>query len=347
VTARELVLAHGWNANAYQILNPGIAHWFNGNATAVVGYTRRSNVFVVAGAPVCAEAAIARTAAEFEEFAHGCVCYVGAQDRLREVLGPSHAAVALGAQPVWNPREWAEVTDSRSFRAQLNRSRNKGVRVEDVPPLAARDDPAFGKTLAAWLHSRGMPPMHFLVEPETLEGETEGRVVLSARRGEELVAYLVASPVNARNGYLIEQVARAPEAPNGTSELLIDAAMRKFASEGRTYATMGLVALASAAEAAMAVNPAWVRALMWVARNHANRFYNFRGLEKFRAKMNPQGWERVYAIANQRRFSPWTLYAMGGAFSGISPVRAIATAVAKAVRQELSKGGHGIDSPRR
>ena len=26
--ARALVLAHGWNATAYQILNPGSLHWF-------------------------------------------------------------------------------------------------------------------------------------------------------------------------------------------------------------------------------------------------------------------------------------------------------------------------------
>ena len=28
MTARELVMTHGWNATDYQILNPGIEHWF-------------------------------------------------------------------------------------------------------------------------------------------------------------------------------------------------------------------------------------------------------------------------------------------------------------------------------
>ena len=28
--ARDLVMTHGWNATAYQIVNPGIDHWFKG-----------------------------------------------------------------------------------------------------------------------------------------------------------------------------------------------------------------------------------------------------------------------------------------------------------------------------
>ncbi|MBK5186768.1 MAG: hypothetical protein JJD97_00910, partial [Gemmatimonadaceae bacterium] len=50
--ARELVLRYGWNATAYQILNPGFALWFSGAGDAVIGYVRRSGVHVVAGAPV-------------------------------------------------------------------------------------------------------------------------------------------------------------------------------------------------------------------------------------------------------------------------------------------------------
>ncbi len=74
----------------------------------------------------------------------------------------------------------------------------------------------------------------------------------------------------------------------------------------------------------------WLRGLMSIARAHANRFYNFRGLERFRAKMHPANWEPLLRYSNERRFSPQALYAVGGAFSGISPVRAIGLAVVKA-----------------
>jgi len=102
--------------------------------------------------------------------------------------------------------------------------------------------------LREWLDSRRLPPLHFLVEPNVLDGVLTDRVILVARRRGTPVAFLVASPVRAKGGYLVELLARSRDAPNGSSELLIDAAMRRFAEEGCSYVTLGLVALAHAAD---------------------------------------------------------------------------------------------------
>jgi phosphatidylglycerol lysyltransferase len=111
--------------------------------------------------------------------------------------------------------------------------------------------------------------------------------------------------------------------------------MRRFAGEGCDYATLGLVALAHAADEEILRNPGWLRMLMYFARAHANRFYNFRGLEHFRVKMAPDRWEAVFAISNEPRFSIRSLYAMGGAFSGIAPWAAIGRGVLRAVGDEF------------
>src|SRR5882724_227298 len=102
--AREFVMSYGWNSTACQILNPGIDYWFPASSQAVVGYTRRNSVLVVAGAPVCALELLPAACAEFEAYARGqgcAVCYVCAEDRLRTVFqrSPDHATVVLGAQP--------------------------------------------------------------------------------------------------------------------------------------------------------------------------------------------------------------------------------------------------------
>jgi lysylphosphatidylglycerol synthetase-like protein (DUF2156 family) len=177
--------------------------------------------------------------------------------------------------------------------------------------------------------------MHFLVEPHVLDGVVADRVVLVARRHGDAAAFLVASPIVTKNGYFVELLARSPSSPNGTGELLIDAAMQRFAGEERRYVTLGLVALARAVDKDMHRNPLWLRALMQFARAHANRFYSFRGLEQFRLKMDPEGWEPIYAISNEKTFSVRTLYNLGGAFSGISPWLAIGIGIARAIRQEL------------
>jgi len=344
-TARDLVMTYGWNATAYQILNPGIEHWFCPDEPAVVGYTAQRGFYIVAGAPVCAEETTGRVVASFEAFARGRgrrVCYVCAEERMRRVVAGSqtHAIVAIGAQPAWDPREWDRtVSTHSSIRAQLNRSRNKGVTVEVMDPADGRRDSGLRRVLAAWLRMRNLPPLHFLVEPHTLAGIVADRLLLVARRDDEPVAFLVASPIAARAGYLIEQVVRAPNAPNGTAELLIDCAMRRFSACGSVFATLGLVALSTQAAQSTRSNPIWLRMLMRFARLHANRFYNFRGLEHFRLKLVPAQWDSIYAISNERRFSISSLCAIGEAFAGTQPWRALAIGAARALRHELGTIG--------
>ena len=160
------------------------------------------------------------------------------------------------------------------------------------------------------------------------------RLLFAAERGGELVAFLLASPIPQRSGYLVEQVIRRADAPNGTAELLIDAAMNQMAGEGCTYVTLGLVALARHASAEMRLNPAWLRFLMSWARAHGRRFYHFDGLETFRTKLIPRAWEPVYAISNEPYFSPVMLYALAAAFTEGKPLLLIASALASAVKRE-------------
>jgi phosphatidylglycerol lysyltransferase len=338
--ARDLVLRHGWNSTCYQILNPGLNHWFDPGRPAVVGFVRRDGYWVAAGAPVCAADHLPAVSTAFERAAAaaGCrVCYLGAQDRLRQTheWRADHAVVTVGAQPVWDPREWAAAAGRhRSVRSQLNRARNKGVAVTAWDSRRARADAGVRRCLREWLAAKPMPPMHFMVEPDVLDGEVADRAVVVAEVGGRVAGFAVASPVPGRGGYLIEEVARAPWAPNGTAEVLIDGCMRRLADAGSGYVTLGLVALARNAGPGMARNPMWLRVAFGWARAHGRRFYNFEGLERFREKMRPAGWEPVYAVANSRPFPPAALWAIAGAFCDGSPVRALAASTVKAVRQE-------------
>jgi len=340
--ARELVLAHGWNATAYQIVNPGMSLWFSARGDAVVGYVERRLTRVVAGAPVCP---LERLEEVVDEFEHECktsrrrVLYFGAEARLESVLHrrADHARVLLGSQPSWNPAHWASiVTGKASLRAQLNRARNKGVTVTAMAPDDATRDPSLRRVLDEWLATRGLPPMHFLVEPETLTRLFDRRVFVARRLDGSTVAFLVASPAPARGGggWLIEQFVRGSRAPNGTVELLLDAAMRTLAAEGYEYVTLGLAPLAEHG-LRVATNPFWLRVLLRWVRAHGRRFYNFEGLERFKAKFQPEQWEPVYAIVSEPHFSPGALYAIAAAFSDRSPISTIARAIWRAVRTEL------------
>lgn len=338
--ARELVLSYGWNATAYQIVNPGMTLWFSRQGDAVLGYVERRLTRVVAGAPVCPPERLASVVDEFEQECADRgrrICYFGAEARLETLLRSrqSHGMVLLGSQPSWNPSDWSAIVASKaSLRAQLNRARNKSVSVAEMPAREATNNPALRHVLEEWLGTRGLPPMHFLVEPQTLSRLFDRRAFVARFGNEEIVAFLVASPAPARKGWLIEQFVRGSRAPNGSVELLLDAAMRTLAAEGAEYVTLGLAPL-SRHGMPQTANPFWLRLLLAWLRAHGHRFYNFEGLDRFKAKFQPERWEPVYAIVNQPQFSPRALYAIAAAFSDRSPASTIGRALWRATRMEL------------
>jgi phosphatidylglycerol lysyltransferase len=337
--ARDLVMQFGWNATSYQIVNPDMTHWFSARGDAVIGYVCKHRVRVVAGAPVCSEDRLPDVVDEWESDAnrhgHG-VCYFGAAGRIKELLSarPEYSSVVLGAQPVWSPAHWKElIATHASLRAQIFRAINKGVRVEEWQPERATQNPELQRVLREWLQTRGLPPLHFLVEPDTLQF-IEDRRVFVALRQERVVGFLVLCPIAERNGWLTEEFPRGFGAPNGTVELLMNCAIQAVAAEGAQYVTMGLVPLSTQTLDVNEQNPRWLKLLLMWTRAHGRRFYNFDGLEKFKAKFRPDEWEAIYAVSNEPRFSPRSLYAIAAAFTGCSPLVAVGRGVFKAVRQE-------------
>lgn len=342
--ARDLVLRFGWNATSYQILNPGIRLWFSPGDEAVVGFVDDHGVRVVAGAPVCAEDRLQAVTRRFEESAAAeglRVCYFCAGSRLLSATSSAghHRPIIIGAQPAWDPHRWDEMLQCHaSLRAQLNRARNKGVRVEEWPAARAPEHPELARCLEEWLSARGLPPLHFLVEPHTLDRLYDRRIFV-ALRNERVIGFLLASPVPARRGWLLEQIIRGREAPNGMTELLIDAAVRAAADADRHYLTLGLSPLSTRAGALGEGGGSWLRlALNWM-RVHVHRFYNFQGLEAFKAKFRPAQWEPIYAVAAGAAFTPRLLYAVAGAFSDRSVPSTLGRAFATAARQELRWAG--------
>ncbi|MEM1180800.1 MAG: DUF2156 domain-containing protein [Acidobacteriota bacterium] len=330
----------GFNATAYQILNPGIERWFSDDHEAVIGYVTYGRYRVVAGSPVAAPDALGPVIEAFEEETHRqglWSCYFAADDRLAHKLarrGPLDR-ILLGAQPVWEPASWPAILDGKaSLRAQLNRARNKGVTVSRWSTDRAAGHPELQRCLAEWLDTRGLPPLHFLVEPETLGRLYDRRVYVAELDGQP-VGFVVASPVPARRGYLIEQFVRGHDAPNGTTELMLDSAWRDLDAAGARWVTLGLSPLSRRAEVSAGPQPLWLRFLLGWMRAHGRRFYNFDGLDAFKAKFQPQSWEPIYAITSERRLGLGTLWAITGAFATMSPPRLVLRALARAAAKEM------------
>jgi phosphatidylglycerol lysyltransferase len=340
--ARALALQFGWNAMAYQVVNAGMQHWFSAAGDAVVGYVQTHGVCLVAGAPICDGARLGDVLDEWEAFVAdlGCrACYFGAAGRVFDLLRPrpGYATVVLGAQPVWDPQRWPAIpAGGASLRGQMARARNKGIVVTEWTSARASADPRLRDCLQQWLRRRGLPTLHFLVEPHTLHDLT-GRRLFVAERGSEVVGFINASPIPARDGWLVEQFVRGNRAPNGTIELLFDVMMRAVAADGAAYVTMGLVPLREGDAPSSGENPVWLASLLALTRVHGRRFYNFRGLEHFKSKFRPHAWEPIYAISTEPAFSLRTLYAIAAAFTVQSPLLALAGGLTRAAGVEVGR----------
>lgn len=342
--ARDLVMRHGWNATAYQIVNPGMNLWTPVGDDGVVGFVRHTGARVVAGAPVAPVDRLPEIAIEFEENATRSderVCYFGAERRLETALAldRKHSFVLLGAQPVWRPDSFLDRVASRpSLRAQLARARNKGIHVEQWEASRASASDELRSCLDDWLGTRMLPPLHFLVEPNTL-GNLEDRRIMVAIRDGRPIAFLVASPVPLRRGWLIEQIVRGRDSVNGVAELMLAESIQKMAEGGDEYVTLGLSPLSrrcgKVIEAEARSRPGWLLFTLGWVRLHGRRFYNFDGLDSFKAKFEPDRWDPIYAIINRRWITPRDLVSIAGAFAGGSVTMLLIRGASRALAHEL------------
>ena len=329
-------MCFGWNTTCYQVVNPGIERWFSAGGDAMVGYVRKKGRRVVAGAPICSLERLGSVIDEWRRTDQTRTCYFGAEERVHGALGndPTCSTVVLGAQPVWSPRSWAAAIDGdSSLRYQLQRARHKGVVVSEWPAERARSNADLQRVLSEWLETRGLPPMHFLVEPQTLDCLDDRRLFVAERNGEP-IGFVTMSPVPTRAGWLTEQFVRGKTAPNGTIELMLDTAIRTVGKDGAEMVTMGIVPLSPHGHEAEH-NPPWLRVLTAWMRAHGRRFYNFDGLDAFKSKFHPDYWEPIYVISREPRFSFRTLYAIAAAFTSENPILAVAKGIFRAARQEI------------
>lgn len=283
---------HGRNATSFQVMEPGLRYWFDeaddGSPDACVAFAESSSAWVAAGAPIAAPDQVWHVGERFVAAARAAgkrAVFVCVE---RWACGlPWLSTFPIGSQPIWEPARFPDaLAESRRLREQLRRARAKGVTVRkvtaaDMTNPGSRVRRETEQLIARWLSSRSMPPMGFLVELHPFEFPEERRYLVAEREG-KVLAFLAAVPVYRRNGWLLEDFLRSPEAPNGTMELLFAEALATLAAEGALHVTMGLAPLAGVG--------GWLGAV----RDHTRFLYDFEGVRAFKAKLRPVAWEPVY-----------------------------------------------------
>jgi len=280
----------GTDAMSFLALEARMLHWIDDggpDATdACVAYVDTGTAWVGATGPMSDPADRSRAATRFVEAARARgrrACFFATES----LDADPFARLLIGEQPILRPAEWlAALPRHGRLREQLRRARAKGVRVRrvDASELAVGSPLRLEIDALAllWLRARHMDPMAFLVSLELYARPAEHRYFVAERDG-RVVEFLSAVPIYAENAWLVEDVVRASDAPNGTTETLIVALLEE--TRAARFVTLGLTPLSG--------DIAWP---LRFARHASRPLFDFRGLRAFRARLHPQEWRPVWLV---------------------------------------------------
>ncbi|HEX3343722.1 MAG TPA: phosphatidylglycerol lysyltransferase domain-containing protein, partial [Polyangiaceae bacterium] len=292
----DLIVERGRDALSFLAVESGMRHWFDApppaGTGAYVAYVAAPGAWVAACSPfVPADAdqdtsVLSRAALRFFNAARDSgrrACFFASEAPALE----GSSRLLIGQQPVFHPRQWLrDLGRLRRLREQLRRARAKGLVVRAVAPDELGEGTALRRAVDRlaedWLRARHIEPMGFLVALEPFHRPAWHRYYV-AERGGRPVAFLSAVPIGQRRAWLVEDVVRSTEAPNGTTESLLVALMRDV--ESSEYVTLGLTPLAGAV--------AWpLRVARWISRP----LFDFEGLRSFRERLRPHAWQPVWLV---------------------------------------------------
>ena len=280
----------GEDAVSFQGLESALAWWHDASAPAGTGasvaYLDTGRSWIAAGRPLAADTAPAARRFAAAARAAGRRPVFFAVESLAPFAGFRH--LAIGLQSVLEPSRWpATLATHRRLREQLRRARAKGVSVRVVEPAELMPGmplrAAVERLGAEWLAARAMEPMAFLVAVEPFHAPERHLYVVAERHGRP-VQFLSAVPARRSGGWLFEDMLRGAEAPNGTTELVLDLALRTIAGDA-AWATPGLTPLAGGVS--------WS---LQAARIVSRPLYDFEGLRRFRARLSPSRWIPIWLV---------------------------------------------------
>ncbi len=311
------IRAFGSNTTSHQASARAFRAWFHRSAEidgdeALVAYVDTGAAWVAVGDPIGPRYLQADAAHAFVRAARSVdrrAVFVAAEV---EVVGL--AAEPVGLSPEWSPDEWATTLKrSPKLREQLRRARAKGVTTRFLPTA----EPASGdgarhrgleRLAATWLASRRAVPLQFIGALD-LEALSPDQEIVVAERDGQIVAAAILSPIFARRGFLLEHLLRAPEAPNGTAESLVDLILKTMLERRQTVLSLGTAPLAGECAPTL-------RRLRRIARP----FYDCNGLFAFKQRLHPGIFRTTYLVFPQGQSMWLTAWDVFAAFAGGKPL---------------------------
>jgi hypothetical protein len=136
--------------------------------------------------------------------------------------------------------------------------------------------------------------MGFLLRSRPFAKRERKRTFIATHEG-RVVGAMTCAPAPARNMLYVEEQLRRPDAPDGTTELLVEEARVAAKSDGLALLSLGPSPLQGAQSQPYGSFRA-VKLLVRALFSRANFFYSFRSLNHYKKKFAPSFWEDNFFI---------------------------------------------------
>lgn len=300
------------------ILDPSMQIFTTPEIEGFVAYHNESGSAVVFGDPICAEKdkfALARAFHKFAADQGKVIIYISASKPFAEwaIKNVCGGLIEFGQELMVDP--FCDPTKESGEHASLLRRKVKhalheGVLVEEYHNHDAELEKAIENIGKIWLKRRRGPQLH--ISNIYLFSDRFGKRWFYAKSGNAVVGTISLNQLQAHNGWHLNHLMILPEAPHGTTELLVTAVLEALKKEECRFASFGMVQASELGDIqGLGKFSAWLSRLVFKC---ARKIARLEGLNMFWGKFNPQS-RPSYLLMSRNRVGLRELKGLVGALS--------------------------------
>ncbi len=229
------------NSVSIALLDPGCQIFKESGIDGILGYYKVGNCAVVIGDPPCPPSDTPAMIKAFQKTAKSIVYATVSEQFTQWAMG--RVAVALlkiGDELTVNPENDPTVgPKARKLRNKLSVANRAGVTIKEYLVEDPVMEQKMEEVASSWIHSRKGPQV-FLANVDIFDQRPGKRWFYAEMKG-EIIGVLMLNQLQARQGWLFNLLLAKPNAPAGTTEKLVVAALDALRNEGCKFATFGVV----------------------------------------------------------------------------------------------------------
>jgi lysylphosphatidylglycerol synthetase-like protein (DUF2156 family) len=287
----------GTNSFSTLLLYDDVTSYTLKSTEGFVGYRGAGKMLVVFGEPICDPKKYREAVTEFNAFCkeHGkqFICICCGEEFKNAVEDMDFSSIRIGEDFIFDTALYAPKGDKgKMVRLARNHALRIGAVVKEYDHSRGPDpalEKVFGEISMRWLRKTNRFKAHIL--GLNLFDHRELKRYFYAEVGGTPVAFIACLPIFGRDGYLLEDAIRNPDAPYGVIELITLAIIDEMKKHGVKMVTFGI---SPKLDVSTLSGPSRFVANvgMWLA----NKAFNLHNLYHFRKKFHTAAAEPSYLL---------------------------------------------------